>query len=130
MQQAEGNEVMAQGVTSGDSSECTRGAPVSRLFMEEQEEAVAAGGWEAAVADTDLLKNCLLHGNTGQGDRNRDWEQIEQRWQRGTRTALVNRGRGDKIHKDSKTGGKERMENLKLKYGSHKNRAMNLKGLS
>lgn len=35
---------------------------------------------------------------------------FEQKWQRGTGTGLVKR---HKIHKDSKTGDKERMVNLK-----------------
>lgn len=53
------------------------GALVFRLFMEEQEEAVAARGWERAVADVGLLKNCLLGEKTGQGDRSGDGDQIE-----------------------------------------------------
>lgn len=65
------------------------------LFMEEEEEAgtVRETG-ERAVVDVDLLRNCLLGEKTGQGDRDRiqirSWA---QRWQRGTGTSLVNKGR-------------------------------------
>lgn len=70
------------------------GAPGFRLFMEEQEgEAVAAGGWQRAVADLDLLENCLwvreLDRETEMGSEIR----LRQRWQRGTRTGLVSKGR-------------------------------------
>lgn len=66
---------MGQGVTSGDSSECTRGSSGVQT-MKEQEEAVAARGWERAAVDLYLLKSCLLHTKTGQGDTNGDGDQI------------------------------------------------------
>lgn len=97
-----GNEVM---VTSGDSSECTRGAPVFRLFMEEQEEAVAATGWQRAVVDLDLLKNYLwvrkLDRETEMGSEIR----FRYRWQRGTRTGLVSKDRKGRKSKQLQDGG-------------------------
>lgn len=94
-----GNEVM---VTSGDSSECARGAPVFRLFMEEQEEAVAARGWQRAVVDLDLLKNCLWLRKLDRKETEMGSEiRFRHRWQRGTRNALVSKGR--KGRKSTKT---------------------------
>lgn len=64
-----------------------------RLFMEEQEEAVAATGWQRAMLDLDLLKNCLwvrkLDRETEMGSEIR----FRYRWQRGTRTGLVSKDR-------------------------------------
>lgn len=67
------------------------GALVFRLLMEEQEEAVAARGWERAVVDMDLLKNSFGWENWARRQEKGIEIRFKQRWQRGT--GLANKGR-------------------------------------
>lgn len=61
------------------------GALVFRLLMEEQEEAVAARGWERAVVDMDLLKNSF------------GWENWARRQRRGLRSGLSRGGKEELV---------------------------------
>lgn len=126
-----GNGVMDQAMTSGDSSECT---PASSGVQ------TISGRAGRSCGCRRLGKSSSRHGSPLElpfgwenwwGDRNGDEIRLKQRWQGGTRTGLVNKGRkGRKSTKTLRQGLRREWRIWNENMEVIRNRAMNLKGLS